>query len=359
MHLLTLDRDGPTLGKGRWAMEDTNAATYLLTNQAVRPTMEWIGRFARAGNSSHRILVLGTLGFGDALLLTPVLREIKARNPDWPIHVACMFPQRQVFSGLPYIDGFEDYPIRIETVESFDPVLILENAVEFNEAAKTEHMTDRFLSHLGFNDIANPWVGNKKPDLILSGDELSWAKSSFPRRAGKRRLGIQVSAGARNRTYPMSKFSPEMDKMVKAGWEIALMGSPGDFRGDKLNPGIIDMSRHGLTWRQTVAFMTTCDCILAPDSSLMHAAGALDIPCVALFGPFPYQIRTKYYDTVFALHGSGKCPMAPCFHSHHFGLPIFPKGGPCNESGICDELASIEPERIRAKIEQLSPVTRV
>ena len=44
-----------------------------------------------------------------------------------------------------------------------------------------------------------------------------------------------------------------------------------------------------------------CDAVLAPDSSMMHAAGTLGIPCVAFFGPFPYRLRTAYYDSVFAL----------------------------------------------------------
>ena len=86
----------------------------------------------------------------------------------------------------------------------------------------------------------------------------------------------------------------------------------------------------------------------------MHLAGTLGVPCVGLFGPFPWKLRTAYYKTVFALHGNGVCPMAPCFWSHHNGLPLFPAGGPCNQTGLCEELSSIEPERIRAKLEQIA-----
>ena len=352
MHILTMPKDGPTLRAGEWVMEDGNAATYMLTNQEMRPTMRPLPYFPRNADDK-RCLIVGTLGYGDAIMFTPILRQAKKVNPDWELHIACMAEQRQVFLGLPYVDGFVDYPVPLAELSKYGNVIFLEGSVEFNPLAKTEHMTDRFAETCGWR--GDSWVCDKKPDLILSGDERVWALKSFPPNEGKRRLGLQVQAGARNRTYPISKFmEAQGDKMLKAGWEICLLGVPGEFRAERLAKGIYDMSRMGLTWRQTVAFMTTCDCILAPDSSLMHAAGALDIPCVALFGPFDYKLRTAYYTSVFSLHGEGVCPMAPCFHSHHSGLPVFPAGGPCNQSGVCEELASITPERVRGKIEQVA-----
>jgi Glycosyltransferase family 9 (heptosyltransferase) len=357
MHVIELKKDGATLAAGRYIVEDINAGVYMLANQKVRPTVEYVRTLPSSQKTRNASLVIGNLGFGDALMLTPVLREMKRRNPHTEIHLGCNANVRQVFLGLPYVDGFVDEPVREGVAADFESVYCLEHAVDDGDESGI-HMTDAFAKRCLWVEDGE-WPKDRKPDLILSGDEREWAKSSFPRNKGKRRLGIQVSAGARNRTYPMSKFSPELDKLVKDGWEVALLGSPGEFRGDKLNPGIRDMSRFGLTWRQTVAFMDTCDCILAPDSSLMHAAGTLDIPCVALFGAFNYHTRTKYYLSVFALHGDGACPMAPCHWSHHSGIPVFPRGGPCEQSGLCDELVSIDPERIRAKINQLAPVAAV
>jgi ADP-heptose:LPS heptosyltransferase len=350
MHVIEMFQDGPTLAKGRWVVEDQNAAVYMLSNQETKPWVDHLNYFDRAKNKLG--LMIGTLGFGDALMLTPVLREHKRLNPDWEIHLACDFPKRQVFSGLPYIDGFIDYPVPESTMLKFGAVYFTEYSSEFNPEARKRHMTDQFAHHLGFSK--DEWTENKKPDLRLSEDERDWAFSTFARTKGKRRLGIQVSAGNRNRTYPFSRLGPELDKMIRDGWEIALLGSPGEFRVESKPNGMLDLTRHGLTWRQSVAFMTTCDCILAPDSSLMHAAGTLDIPCVALFGPFPFDLRTRYYTSVFALRGNGGCKMAPCFHNFHTGLPVFPPGGPCNETGLCNELTSIEPARVRAKIEQIA-----
>ena len=233
MHILTLDRDGPTLAKGRYICEDINAAVYMVQNTEVAPTLEPFDKTLHR-NDGLNILVVGTLGFGDALMLTPVLRQLKANNPESGLELCCNHEVRQVFAGLPYVDGFVDNPLRVETMESRWPVFYLERSTEFNPRAHEQHMTDRFAEHMGFT---GDWTENKKPDLILSGDELAWAEATFPRNKGKRRLGVQVQAGLRHRTYPISKLAPELDKMLKDGWEVALLGCPGEFRVRKAAQG--------------------------------------------------------------------------------------------------------------------------
>jgi hypothetical protein len=367
MHILTIP-DTPqtiavgTMQAGRYVCEDNNAAELMLMNQQVGPTVEPLG--AVAPGKGKRILIIGTMGFGDAILLTPCLRELKRRNPEHEIVIATWPAQRQVFFALPYVDGFIDYPTKLEMLQDFGSVLFLERAVEFNLLARTQHITDRFAQHIGLG--TGDWAVDKKPEINITSEEIVWAMKTFEPKEGKKRLAVQVQSGVRCRTYPISQIAgiqggtngkkpmPSMlDDMTRAGWEICLLGQPGEFRVDSCPKGVIDMTRMGLTFRQSMAFLTTCNAVLAPDSSMMHAAGTLEIPCVALFGPFPWKLRTAYYKTVHALTGNGGCPMAPCFWTHHNGLPLFPPGGPCNKTGICEELAAIEPDRIRAKLEQV------
>ena len=103
--------------------------------------------------------------------------------------------------------------------------------------------------------------------------------------------------------------------------------------------------------RQTCAVIAQCDLVLGIDSAPVHIAGALEVPCIALYGPFPADLRTKYCPTTFALSGKGKC--APCFHHSNPGRSMstqFPKGMPCEAVEHCVVLASISPSVIVNKV---------
>lgn len=349
MHILSVPDSIPlgfmTLQPGRYFLEDRNGAELMLrspgTSLTVAPQTHPLNSF------SSRILLVATMGFGDALLLTPCLRQIKASLPAATLHIATFPEYRQIFFGLPYVDGFADYPVPTEKLEEYDCVLILEGAVENHPQAQIQHMTDRFAEHLGLA------LGDKKPDLRLSSEELEWVMASFPKKPAEKRIGIQVQAGVRCRTYPGSHLNLLANGLAQAGWEVYLMGRPGEFAAQDQGR-IHNLSRRALTWRQSAAFLKTCDVFVGPDSSLLHAAGALDVPAVGLFGPYPWKLRTAYYTTVFCIQGSEGCDRHPCFHVEHAGLPPFPMDQPCARSGRCEVLASILPKRVIAKIEQVA-----
>lgn len=365
MHTITIPQfsaSGGTLAPGTHLCEDVNAWEFALNQQADRPsTNSFVWPKPGMPRNGTKILIIANLAFGDCILFTPVVRELKHRFPLTEIHLCCPRDKFPVFLGLRYVSGFVEYPPRLEVLTDYETVLFTEHAVEHNLLARSQHMTDRFARHLGLEE---DWTTDKKPEILLSSEEYDWVKKSFPR-TGRRRLGVQVQAGTRSRSYPMpflfqatrdgDKSRPPMVKhLIDEGWEIGLLGRPGEFGASFKAPEISDLSWHGLSFRQSAAYITTCDCVLAPDSSLMHVAGALDVPCVALFGPFPWQLRTAYYTSVHALQGDRKCPKAPCFHTHHNGLPIFPVDGPCITTGLCQELVSITPDRIHQKINQVA-----
>lgn len=351
MHLLTIPDPidlGPQgdLPHGTYLVEDRNGAELIL--RAPGATMKPAGLLSFDLEAcTDSILIVAPIGLGDAILLTPCLRHLKTLHPRATITIATFPPYRQPFMGLPYVDGFEDYPLPATRLSQYDCVLCLERAVENNSRARIQHMTDRFAQHLGLGELPD-----KRPDYFVSGDEKAWVLASFPR-GQKRRIGVQVQAGARCRSYPGVGLMVEA--LRRRDWEVFLLGSPGEFAvGGGKHPDVIDLSRSGLTWRQSVAFLTTCDVVLAPDSSLLHAAGALGIPAVGLFGPFPWKLRTAYYESVHAIQGHEGCTMAPCFHSPHLGTAEFPVAGPCASTGRCEVLTSIPAARILTTIENIA-----
>ena len=344
-----------------YLIEDRNGAEIMMQQPMLRATMTpWTNTVLSP--DPKNILVVGTAGFGDTFLLTPVLRELKRLHPEATLRIACHPEYRQVYIGLPYIDGYAPYPLPVEYLKSVDQVYTLEHSVQFNDLAKVEHMTDRFAHHFGLKDFPN-----KKPDYKISRDELRWINEKFPR-GNRKRLGVQIQAGVRCRTYPAwvpkelgsngsverePKLEAVITGLVKEGWEIALLGRPGESKVTNV-PYVHNIASIGLSFRQSVAYLRTCDAFLGPDSSLLHAAGTLDVPAVGLFGPFPWSLRTKYYTSVFSIQGKEGCDLAPCHHVKWPGLLDFPIDGPCATKGICVPLASIKPEQIIAKVRQIS-----
>jgi ADP-heptose:LPS heptosyltransferase len=75
---------------------------------------------------------------------------------------------------------------------------------------------------------------------------------------------------------------------------------------------------------------------------MVHVASALNVPCVALYGPFPSGLRITSTEAVVI---EGKAPCAPCFF--HAELPEeFPAGMPCTKDKMCVAMLAIPKDEV-------------
>lgn len=350
MHLLSLDTKvvltkNDSVGPGNFLCDDVNSAHLLVLANGGRMTQyvmtadmeltengDWNGR---------HILLIRAGGFGDLVLLTPVLREIKRRWPTCITHVSCMPLYAPVLQGLPFVDHVTNYPVRVEDLDTFDAFVFYEKTVETNPKAKKVHMTDLFADVAGI-------TGNfdKKPEYRISDKEVIWAMEAFPRTDRVQRLCVQVGASARARVYPLELMGRVAEQMMKLGWEVFLLGARGEIAVNDM-PGLKNLSAMDLTFRQSSAVLNNADCVLAGDSALLHIAGALGVPAVGLYGPFLGILRTAYCPSTFVIQQHGPC--APCFH-HAYLRNDWPENGPCQKTNKCEVLAAIQPERVVQRI---------
>lgn len=297
---------------------------------------DWNGRsvlFVRAG------------GFGDLVLMTPVFREIKRRWPTCKIGISTMCHYGVVLENLPFIDAIEDYPITRAMADLYEAWVFFERAVEGNPRARQIHMTDLFAEITGISEMEE-----KQPAYKVLPEELAWCLQEYPRKSSARRLCVQVGASAACRVYPMELTKKVCYALSTKGWEVFLMGAFGEVGLEKKMPGLRNVADDNLTFRQSCAVMNNADCFLGMDSAMLHVAGALGVPAVGLYGPFPWQLRTAYSPSITAISGNGHC--APCFHHVNSAKRNhWPENGPCRKLGYCGVLAEIEPQRIVTKIE--------
>jgi len=355
MHILTLqdsvDLGDQTIEQGRYIIDDLNAAHLLVlasrgqmtTLDEVRPldeNQDW---------NDKKILFMRAGGFGDLVLLTPVLREIKRRWPNCHLAISTMKHYAPVISNLELIDEIIEYPVPFDIGNSFNAWVFLENAIERNPRAREIHMTELFGEIAGVASI-----DNLLPEYRVKATEAIWANEAYPRVNGTKRCCIQVGTSALCRTYPRSKLSEVCIELLQRGWEVFLLGAKGEVKFDKAPPaGLRNLADANLTLRQSAAVMSQSDVFLGSDSALLHIAGALAVPAVGLYGPFPWHLRTKHCPTTVAISGNGAC--APCFHHVNAARRNhFPTDCPSRSKGICEVLADISPARIVTKLEAIA-----
>ncbi len=342
-----------TIQPGSYVVEDVSGAQIFLLNDGGKlnaMNREQFKRFDETQDwNGKKILLMRAGGFGDLILLTPVLREIKLRWPKAHVAVASFKEFAQVFKNLPFVDETIAYPVATEAFNTFDAHIAFENAIEKNPRANEIHMTDLFAEIVGLTNLSN-----KKPELALTPNEVIWALEAYPRTDGVQRLIVQSGASGLARNYPRDQLGAIVGDLLKRNWEVFLVGRKGEIQTDEREniPNLRNLSAAGLTFRQTMAVINSADAVLGPDSSIIHVAGAFDIPAIGLYGPFDYKLRTIYSPSVFAIQAHGPC--APCFYHAKRGKH-YPDGQPCATAKPhqhCVVLASIKPEAVVQKIEQ-------
>lgn len=279
------------------------------------------------------VLLIRPGGYGDLLFLTPIIAAMHERGIKVTV---CTHPRYfSILDGQPCC--MAAYPMLEADVRAFDRIVWMENAVE--DSKDDTNIIDLFAERAGIK------LTDHQCRYAVTDEELAWARERFPR-TSKPRIGVQVKASADCRNYPDQLFQLVCTRLVTLGYEVALFGAPGSMTA---HPHYICLPAHGLDIRQSAAVLADCDACIAPDSAICHLAGALNIPTVALYGPFPWQARTRYAPSIFAI--SGKAPCAPCFH--HARTDPWVAGKPCSTAKHCVALAAIRPEQIVAKVESM------
>ncbi len=329
---------------GRYLVDNNNAGEYmsmwphamLINHRELTPfdpDRDW---------NDSRVCLIRPGGLGDLMFLTPVCAELKRRWPRIHITICTVEFNAPVLEHNPDIDAVIPYPLP-ESEMTFDCMIPFEEVLETGPHGKEWHAVDVFADVLGLK------VTDRQVRLYLTDEEKERMAARCPY-TGKKRVGIQLRASALARSYPRTLEVARL--LAEKGREVYIFNAPGCERIQSNMANIVDVAYldPSPSFRESCALLLTCDVLVAPDSSLTHAAGALGVPCIALYGPFPWQLRTAGVETTRALQGSAPC--APCFH-HQRNLQAWPKNGPCFRSGKCEALDSIEPRRVVAKVEAL------
>lgn len=195
--------------------------------------------------------------WGDVLLLTPVIRTLKARHPLSPIYVETQCPE--VFHNNPMVKVASKMIPRMK------------GELRLNLDGSYERMLDRHIVD-AYAEVCGVTVGSHRPDIFYTAGAHSYLPGSF----------IAIHPGPvtwPGKSYPFERWNEVADRLASMGLNVVWIGGQtvAGFRGG--------MNLTGKTTIQEMAsVLARCQMFIGLDSLPSHVAAAVDVPSVILFG---------------------------------------------------------------------------
>ncbi len=319
----------------------------------------------------ERILIIALPGIGDALLATPMVELLRKAKPASEIHVLVMFKATQeMFAADPFIDQVHFYDFvsgtktgALRTVYGlrrlgFDISINIypQNRREYNLIAllirarkrlgiiyrrkgrqnlnwlNTDTIVEDDLLHCVEENVRMlSLIGIKQelneiliPPLRLNlGEDHKKFAANWLEKHGltseARLIGIHAGTALfKNhikRRWAPEKFAELAKRLAsEQGAKVLLFGGPDDFSANEIIKklaGKVIIPVETTSIMDSIAVMQRLDLFISNDSALMHMAGALELPTVAIFGPtnevYVHPWKTRYE----IVHTGIEC--RPCF----------------------------------------------
>ena len=319
------------------------------------------------------VLIRGTNWIGDVVMTLPAVAAIRKTLPQARISVLAKPWVAEVYRLLPDVDEvivFEE-PGRHEGLQGklrlarelrragFDLAILLQNAIEaaiitrlagiplragYNSdgrglllthsvqrtrAIRQVHQIDYYLEMV---KALGGTPAGRDARLHPGADDAEIAEKiagTFGIGAGRPLIGVAPGAayGPAKKWFP-ERFAVVVDRLIdEAGGQAILFGSGGD-RGSTAE--VQRNARHPLVdiagktnLQEAIALIARCNLFLSNDSGLMHVAGALGVPTVAIFGSTNPATTSPVGKRSVVIHRDVPC--SPCLK------PVCPTDFRCME----------------------------
>jgi len=260
------------------------------------------------------ILVWGTGGFGDILMLEPCLRYIKKIYPTCKI-LLIFHSYHSIIEEWDFIDTvLPSVPLSYEHLVSTDYQVFTE-VMPLNET-KRENQYRLFAKWLGL-DIPDEFL---TPKLIPNQNSLMKAKAFLDKFGLKEKsyIILQIMSLTIIRTPSPLIWKKIIDNLTSKGHKIIITDQPQKAKIiDNLietlenKESVFNFAPYSTFINDTVALASMAKLAISTDSAMIHIAAALDIKGFGIYGPFPGKLRVETCKNIDWVDGMAPC--APCF----------------------------------------------
>ncbi|MBK8945504.1 MAG: lipopolysaccharide heptosyltransferase II [Ignavibacteriae bacterium] len=310
--------------------------------------------------SIKKILVIQTAFIGDAILSTPILREIKKIYPTSKLDILVIPQTSNLFKHNPHISKIIEFDkrekltrifsffkvLKIVFIEKYDAVISIQSSFTSSiimligrikirigyprqkllthtiNLIKGLHLRKRVLKLLEpFGDF----IFNDETELFWSEQEEKKIDMLLNRSDGIFRLGIAPSSAQFTKQWPKEYFKELIKLLSNHNLEIFLIGGKEDKllcnEIAEINAAKIKNLAGELSLLESAALIKNMNLILSNDSAPMHIANAVKTDVIAIFGPtvknfgfYPYRENDKILEVELdcrpcGKHGGSKCPL--------------------------------------------------
>lgn len=216
-------------------------------------------------------------GLGDVLMCTPIVREIKRRNPE--CHVRFFTNFAGLVDGLPQFDEvlpFSAHPWDAFHLEYRTPVPI------------GTHLAQAMALNFGME------IEDCRPDCIVRPEALSEVRQLLPARllTSKPLVVVQrkASAWTANKEWP-EPYWRDLGRRLR---DRVVLVEIGEYDGSVSPIGCHIDLRGKTTIEQLVAVVSEADLLIGPDSGPVHIAAATSTPALVIYGGYLHPSHTGY-----------------------------------------------------------------
>lgn len=301
--------------------------------------------------SGKKILVWRTGGIGDLLFIQPNLRKLKEWYPDCYVTFACARQYQSMVETWDEVDKLIDLPFPARFLTEADYHIIFEGVIERCKEAETTNAYKLFSKWLNIEVPEEELVPKQKTRPKTDEEVLKIIKEKFNLEP-KEYIVASLRSSAIIRTPDPQVTCNILSKLIEKGYKIVLTdsakhselldGTIKKFLSDSTN--VFNFAPYSKELSSTISLIKFSRLVIAPDTSLVHLAAALDVPCFGIYGPFPGKIRLSTYPKADWIEGNIEC--SPCF-THG--------SKPCknNINGFSKCFYNIDSDQAVGKIEKL------
>lgn len=270
--------------------------------------------------TNKTLLVWRTGGFGDLMFTQPVLRYLKEKYPSCKITFATAPNFLPLLSDWPegIVDNHLTIPFSYEFLTHSDYHLTFEGLIERANEAKNINAYDLYSIGAGvYNEML------KIPDryeTFLTTD--SQTENEIKNKLPEDYLVIQMRASSPLRLLDPYKWFDIINKITsKLKRKVVLLDSP-DFKKYYnnfiqtygLDPTmVINMSDLCKTINYANVIIKNSSGVIGIDSAYLHIGNAYKKPVFGIYGPFPGDLRMRYYKKGDWIEPTPKvCSKQPC-----------------------------------------------